>query len=63
MCEKDRERERLTDIQKDRDKRGSGKKSGGLLLFIPKTYSLKLDGRIEAVQVYGIQVSWDLGKH
>ena len=31
------------------------KSPGELLSFIPKTYSLKSDGRIEAVQVFGIQ--------
>jgi hypothetical protein len=46
-----------TDNGDSASERRSGKKSGDLLSFIPKTYSLKSDGRIEAVQVYGIQVS------
>jgi len=57
VCECDRRTDRQKDRQTDKDKRWSGKKSGDLLSFIPKTYSLKSDGRIEAVQVYGIQVS------
>jgi hypothetical protein len=44
------------------EKRAS-KKAGELLSFIPKTYSLKCDGRIEAVQVYGIQKRYRPEKH
>ena len=39
------------------------RKAGELLSFIPKTYSLKCDGRIEAVQVYGIQKRYRPEKH
>ena len=56
-CERQTDRKTQTDRQTDTYERWSGKKSCDLLSFIPKTYSLKSDGRIEAVQVYGIQVS------
>jgi len=39
------------------------KSPGELLSFIPKTYSLKSDGRIEAVQVFGIQKRYRPEKH
>ncbi len=41
----------------------AGRKAGELLSFIPKTYSLNSDGRIEAVQVYGIQKRYRPEKH
>ena len=39
------------------------KSTGELLSFIPKTYSLKSDGRIEAVVVFGIQKRYRPEKH
>ncbi len=41
----------------------TSRKAGELLSFIPKTYSIKSDGRIEAVQVYGIQKRYQPEKH
>jgi hypothetical protein len=42
-----------SDVSSERRKKSTGE----LLSFIPKTYSLKSDGRIEAVVVFGIQVT------